>query len=418
VSRKATRKHLDDVVRALADDPQEDPQPGDEQDQIDQAEQAERGPDLAGGDHRRDAVGGAQQPLDDPGLPPHLGGGPAHVDGDEGEREAHDQQPQQPARLLEALQEVHDERQQHHPDEHERQGDHQMVALEGDLSRGPVGGRDAVESRDHVRGAEAEHQAQAGGDAEAGDFGVAVVVAHPAEQVQGCVVLRVVERLERRHLHRLILGDFQGVPVTDERHGGRGEEPDDERGDERLAGEVQVALLEQVPGADTGHDEASGDDAGHDGVHVARREGRVEGGGPEAGEDGPAVFYGVAGRSLLPGIGDEDPHRRQQGPDHDEPRRGVVEALGDLLAAEQQHAEEGRLEEEGEKALGCQRRPEDAAHEARVVRPVGAEGELHGDPGGDPDGERGREELDPEVRGRLVGGNAALEVAPLGEHDH
>src|SRR5450756_3182024 len=46
-------QHLDHVFRALADDPEEDPQPGDEQDQVDQAKKAERGPDLAGGDDRR-----------------------------------------------------------------------------------------------------------------------------------------------------------------------------------------------------------------------------------------------------------------------------------------------------------------------------------------------------------------------------
>src|SRR5450830_817719 len=256
-----------------------------------------------------------------------------------------------------------------------------MVALEGELLRGPVGGRDDVEALDLVVRVETEQQAQAAGDADAGR---AAVTVNPAEEVERRVLLRLGEVLEGRHLDRLILGYFKRVPVADDRHGRRREESDDESGDERPAGEVHMTLLEQIPGADAGHDEAPGDDADHDGVHVARREGRVEGSRPEAREDGPAVFYRVAGRRLLPGVGDEDPYGRQQGPDHHQPRRDVVEAFGDLLAAEQQYAEEGRLEEEGQKALSRQRRSEDAAHEARVVRPVRAESELHGEARGTP----------------------------------
>ena len=40
---------------------------------------------------------------------------------------------------------------------------------------------------------------------------------------------------------------------------------------------------------------------------------------------------------------------------------------GDPVPAEQQDAQEGRLEEEREHALGRQRRSEDVAHEARVA---------------------------------------------------
>ena len=104
--------------------------------------------------------------------------------------------------------------------------------------------------------------------------------------------------------------------------------------------------------------------------------------------------------------------------DHHQPRRCVVDAFGDSLAAEEQDAEKRRFEKEGQKALGRQRRPEDAADVARVVRPVGAEGELHGQARGDADGEGRGEEPDPEVRGRFVRGDAALEVTPLGEHHH
>ena len=42
------------------------------QEQIDQGEENQRGPDLAGGDDLRDAVAGAQKTVDDPRLPPDL----------------------------------------------------------------------------------------------------------------------------------------------------------------------------------------------------------------------------------------------------------------------------------------------------------------------------------------------------------
>ena len=59
---------------------------------------------------------------------------------------------------------------------------------------------------------------------------------------------------------------------------------------------------------------------------------------------------------------------------------------------EEEDAQEGRLEEEGEDALGGERRAEDVAHEGRVARPVRAELELHDDAGGHAHGEGQRED--------------------------
>ena len=183
-------------------------------------------------------------------------------------------------------------------------------------------------------------------------------------------------------------------------------------------GELQVPLLEEVVRADAGDDEAAGQEGGRDGVEVPRADGRVEGCAPEAREDGLAVLDLVAGRGLHPGVGDQDPERRQERADPHQPGGHVVEALGDLLAAEEQDAQEGRFEEEGDEPFGRQRRAEDVAHEAGVVRPVGPERELHGDARGHADREGGREQFDPEVGRRLVGGDPALVVAPFREHDH
>ena len=64
--------------------------------------------------------------------------------------------------------------------------------------------------------------------------------------------------------------------------------------------------------------------------------------------------------------------------------------------------QEAGLEEEGEDALGGQRRAEHVADEARVGGPVGAELELHDDAGGDADGEVEGEDPGPEPGRGLV----------------
>ncbi len=66
----------------------------------------------------------------------------------------------------------------------------------------------------------------------------------------------------------------------------------------------------------------------------------------------------------------------------------------------------------------AKRHREDTSHEARVVRPVGAESELHGDARGDPHREGGREELDPEVAGGPVGIRSGATIAAFRENDH
>ncbi len=67
------------------------------------------------------------------------------------------------------------------------------------------------------------------------------------------------------------------------------------------------------------------------------------------------------------------------------------------FAAEEVEPEEAGLEEEGEDALGGERRAEDVADELGILRPVRAELEFHHDAGGDADGERQPEHLAEEL---------------------
>jgi hypothetical protein len=73
--------------------------------------------------------------------------------------------------------------------------------------------------------------------------------------------------------------------------------------------------------------------------------------------------------------------------------------LGEALFAEEEEAEEGRFEEEGEDAFHGEGLADDAAGAARELRPVGAELELHGNAGDDAEQEVDGEDLGPEARG-------------------
>ena len=72
--------------------------------------------------------------------------------------------------------------------------------------------------------------------------------------------------------------------------------------------------------------------------------------------------------------------------------------LGQPVPAEEEQADEGRFQKERHQAFDGERRAENVADIVRVVGPVGAELEFHGDAGGDPHGEIDAEQLAPEPR--------------------
>jgi hypothetical protein len=72
--------------------------------------------------------------------------------------------------------------------------------------------------------------------------------------------------------------------------------------------------------------------------------------------------------------------------------------LAQLVPAEEEQPDEGRLEEEGHQPFDRQRRAEDVADIVAVVAPVHAELEFHGDAGGDAEHEVDAEQRAPELR--------------------
>ena len=69
--------------------------------------------------------------------------------------------------------------------------------------------------------------------------------------------------------------------------------------------------------------------------------------------------------------------------------------LAYALPAEEHYGKKGSLQEKREQALDRKRRAEDVAHEPAVIRPVGAELELHYDARRDADGEIYTEKAQP-----------------------
>ena len=106
----------------------------------------------------------------------------------------------------------------------------------------------------------------------------------------------------------------------------------------------------------------------------AVRERRIEDHLEPVGRDELSVgIDGVSGRGLHPGIGRENPERRNQRAGRDHQRREEMQPVADPFEAEQHHAEEAGFEEErGHHLIGHQR-ADDRTGLVGEGRPVGAE---------------------------------------------
>ena len=158
--------------------------------------------------------------------------------------------------------------------------------------------------------------------------------------------LSVVEGLHGGQLHRLYAGHFGAGPVA--RRGGQQGEEQSERSchADAPAGRLPVAAPEQVPGADPDDEQGGQQERRGDGVEkLVDSNGREE----HFAERGHLVAHGLhvepaADGALHPGVGYQDPEGREVGADGREPGGGEVEALRDLVPAEEHHGDEGRLQ--------------------------------------------------------------------------
>ena len=245
-------------------------------------------------------------------------------------------------------------------------------------------------------------EARPAGNRERGDHFLIFLV-HPTECVERRHLV-VVHALHHGELGGLLFGHLNGGRVRGHDHGARGDDADDGPDAHRFHGEVGVLVLEQVPSAQGERRERTDDQQRNDHVKVARGNRGVHGCCEEVGDDSllPIGCELGAGGRLHPRVSDEDPERTQKGACPHKPCRHGVELGRNLVATEQQHAQEHRLQEESEQRLCGKRGAEDIAYEARVIRPVRAEGELHRDARRHTDGERRGEDLHPEAHRSAV----------------
>ena len=213
----------------------------------------------------------------------------------------------------------------------------------------------------------------------------------------------VVQRLGRRHFHRLHLGHHPALEVTRDRDGDPAQQQDDGAEPGGAAIHAQVALgglrAPHQPQCNAQHERTTAHPRGRD--HVRKRDqlhlvGEDRNKVGELGTAGDRIV-GVANRVLHERVGGQDEEGGQDGADVHQPDRPEVNLLVDATPSEDPQAEERAFEEEGQQRLDGERCAEDVADESGVVRPVHAELELLNDAGGQPEDEVDREQLAEEL---------------------
>ena len=196
-------------------------------------------------------------------------------------------------------------------------------------------------------------------------------------------------RLDGSDFHLLVLACGVAGLVSQHYHGqGRGEAEAGGHGHGAF-GEFDMTALEQEPSTDRQHKNRARD--------VTRADGMDElglGDGIEDHRHEVADFHahGVGvemrtHRELHPAIGNQDPQRREIGAHRQRPGGDQMLHLAEPVPSEEEHADERGFQKKGHHAFQRQRRAEHIADIMRVIGPVGAELEFHGDAGGDTHGE-------------------------------
>ena len=136
------------------------------------------------------------------------------------------------------------------------------------------------------------------------------------------------------------------------------------------------------------------------------REGNPRGGVHQHGADvvhaGTAVDHLNADGVLHPGVCHQNEEGGNPGAENSHEQAECVDGRLETIPTENPQTQEGRLNEEGEKAFHCQRRAEDVAHEAGVFAPRHAELEFLNQTGGHTHSEVDEVQLAPELRHSLV----------------
>ncbi|MNS94182.1 hypothetical protein D3C72_1283930 [compost metagenome] len=221
----------------------------------------------------------------------------------------------------------------------------------------------------------------------------------PAEQQQRQAFIAFVlpVAFQRGDLGGLVLERVQAVQVADHGLDRRDDQQHPHRHRQHLADGLVVAAAQQVPRRRGADEQRGGQERRHAHMQQAVGEGRVEDDREPVGRDHAAVDDLEAGRRLHPAVRRQDPSGGYQRAQRHHHRGKEMQARPDTVPAEQHHAQEAGLQEEGGQHFIGQQRPGDAAGELGKEAPVGAELVGHHQPGDDSHAEVDGKDLGPEV---------------------
>ena len=355
--------------------------------------------------------------IDDERLPPRLGGHPAGLVGEVRPDDGDDEDRHEPALLEQRAAPEEEQGQERQADEGRSEADHEVIGLEDQRHIRPILLRKLLQTGDRPREVLVDEEAEAARHGEAVIDAAGLRIGDAEQRQVGGAGLVVA--FQGRELGRLRVSDRLGLEVAGDTDGDAGNRPKKEGDGERLLRKVEAAAAQDVVGRDAHDEEGAEDEGAEEDVEEPVHTGRVEHDGPEVGDLGPdltVVFDEMeTGRRLLPRVGDDDPDGGEDRTEGDHQRGEEVHAFGDAVPAEDEDGQEAGLQEEGENAFRRQGRSENVADVAGVVRPVGAELELHDDAGGDAHGEVDGEDAGPEAGHGVVAGVAGSQVHGLHE---
>ncbi len=312
---------------------------------------------------RRHGVRSAQQPVDGPGLPSHLGGEPAGEGCDERQRKTQEYRPQQRTPLQQTLLErqqratpgdqQHEEATPHHdPEGEERDGDRRTLAAR------EVSQSDLLRVEAHRCNHAAEHRHR--------DRIVVLFVCGigPRKQDFGCGLFVMPARFDRCELDGLIAVHIIADQMSEQQLDRQQDRGEKEAHPHHHTTFRKTHSTQRVPRTCRRDTERPSDVSRQQHMRKPHPDHRTEDDLRPVVRHVDAALDRVPHRILHPAVVHHDPERRERRAERDHRRREEIESRLHLVPAEQQHAEERRLEHEGGEGLIGQQRSLDRPRKA------------------------------------------------------
>ncbi|SCM73941.1 hypothetical protein KL86PLE_130024 [uncultured Pleomorphomonas sp.] len=231
-----------------------------------------------------------------------------------------------------------------------------------------------------------------------------VLLVGQAKQDERCAIGVAVEMSLHCHdLGRLVFERVEPVLIARQYLQRRDHCHHAHRHDEHRRAALRRASPQQMPGAAGADHQGRGEIGGQHHVNEAIGKGRREDDRPPVERHELAGFvHAETGRRLHPGIGRENPGRRQKRAEGHHAGGKQVQAVADAMEAEQHDAEKARFEEKGRQHLVAHQRADHRPDLVGELAPVGAELVGHDDARHDAHAEGDGEDRLPELEQLLV----------------